>query len=227
MDFLNIHTHRNAVPGECAVRSWHVPDFPMMSFTEKEAEDRTCFAFGWHPWYLDPRMDLSVAISRLAVLLQGADACMIGECGLDRCCRTDLDLQISYFRAQVDLAERMEMPVVVHCVRSFDLILKIRKFSTYRQPWVIHGFRGKGILLEQLLRAGMYVSFGAHFQENSLKACPVDRFFLETDDDTVSVKSIYERAARLKGFSTEKMCRLQWDNFSTLFPNSPAFCRKK
>lgn len=215
MDLLNIHTHRAAVAHERVVRSW---DLCKTDFRPMDSKGNYA-SVSFHPWSLRERMDLSASLNFLEEKLSLPEVCMLGECGLDKCCQTDFELQLRFFRAQVDLAEKLRKPVILHAVRSFDVLLSIRRSCMYHQPWIIHGFRGKVVLMEQLLRSGFYFSFGPLFQEESLRLCPEGRFYIETDDSTVPVEAVYRRVASVRNLSLDALARLQQKQFAALCPD--------
>lgn len=120
---------------------------------------------------------------------------LVGECGLDRLCSTPYDLQLTAFEAQIQLSERLARPLILHCVRAIDDVLRLHRGT--RQPWIWHGFRGKPQQLQQLLDHGFYISFGLRYNTESLRQCPLDRLFLETDDISLPISPLYEQAAAL------------------------------
>ena len=85
------------------------------------------------------------------------------------------------FSAQVAESERRQLPMTLHVVRAFDLILQARKTLRPQQVWTIHGFRGKPALAQQLLKAGFDLSFGQHYNERAFALTPPDHRHLETD----------------------------------------------
>ena len=96
------------------------------------------------------------------------------EYGMDRRWEMPLSEQEDAFRKHVLESEKAGKPLVIHCVRTLEEILRVRKD--------MHGFRGKPQQLQSLLSAGIYVSFGLHYNKESLLLCPLDMLFLETDD---------------------------------------------
>lgn len=63
-------------------------------------------------------------------------------------------------------------------------------------PWIIHGFRGKKQLAEQLLDRGFYLSFGARYHPEALHAAwTAGRLLLETDDSPNHIGGLYRRVA--------------------------------
>lgn len=73
-----------------------------------------------------------------------------------------------------------------------------------------------------LLQAGYYLSFGAAlFRPNShaaeaLRQAPVDRFFLETDDQEIDIKTVYTRAAEIRNLSVPDLKAQIWKNFEQI-----------
>ncbi len=119
----------------------------------------------------------------------------IGESGFDRLRGGDIESQFKAFKCHIKKSEEFGKPLIVHMVRSSDLLLKTRKDLTVHEPWIIHGFRGKPQEALQLLRAGMFLSFGEYYNVEALRATPTDRLFLETDESTCGIETIYNKVA--------------------------------
>jgi len=135
-------------------------------------------AAGWTP----------EAAARLEVLAGSAPVVAIGETGLDfyyeNAPRRE---QSEAFRAQLELAGRLGLPVVVHSREADeDTATLIEEFSG-RVAGVLHCFSGGVGLLEAGLAAGWYVSFSGlvTFKKYSdleiVRAVPGDRLLVETD----------------------------------------------
>ncbi len=114
-------------------------------------------------------------------------------------------------------------PLILHLVRAQDNLLRLRKELHPDQPWVIHGFRGGINQARQLLRAGLYLSFGRHFHPESLAAAHAEgRAFLETDDDaTLSILSVYQAASEVLQTETAELRYQLYTRARTLFPMLP------
>ena len=108
-------------------------------------------------------------------------------------------------------------------MRAQDDLLRLRKELHPAQPWVIHGFRGGINQARQLLRAGLYLSFGRHFHPESLAAAHAEgRAFLETDDDaTLSILSVYQAASEVLQTETAELRYQLYTRARTLFPMLP------
>lgn len=153
------------------------------------------YSLGLHPWYAeDLRQD---SLDRLILQAESSSLVWaIGEAGLDKLSHIPLDTQRHYFLEQIKLSEHLQRPLVIHCVRAWSELLTLRREARAAQAWIVHGFRGKAQLAEQLLRAGIYLSFGQYFQPDSLRLADQSQsFFLETDEATCSIQTIYTKAS--------------------------------
>lgn len=145
----------------------------------------------------------------------------IGEIGLDFACRRDRTLQTEVLRIQLRLAHRTGLPVVLHCVRAFEPLM--RELAACRPREVIfHGFIGSPEQARTALSHGCYLSFSERTfaSPKSLRALhevPLDRLFLETDDAPVSIERIYDRAARELGLEVGVLRRATYENYKRIF----------
>ena len=122
-------------------------------------------------------------------------ALAVGECGLDCMCGVAMDVQERIFRQQIALSEAHHLPLILHCVKALDDVLRLRRTLRPSEPWVFHGFRGKPQQLNSLIASGCYVSFGPKYNPESLRACPIEHLFLETDDSGCTINDVYVSVA--------------------------------
>mgnify|MGYP002855633059 FL=1 len=164
--------------------------------------------FGVHPWHsADHGLDWYAANRE-----QFENAEIIGECGLDKCCDTPWQVQYQVFMWQIEIAEQLGKPLVLHCVHAFNELMQLRR-SHSATPWVVHGFTGSPELYRQLLTNGIEVSFGAALMQpwrkkllGTFATVAPDRIFLETDDSGANIADIYRTAAALLQITTESLC---------------------
>ena len=138
---------------------------------------------------------------------------------MDRRWEVPLAEQEAAFRCHVSESEQAGKPLVIHCVKTLEEILRVRKEMQPRQPWIMHGFRGKPQQLQSLLSAGIYVSFGLHYNKESLVLCPLEMMFLETDDIAAPIEPLYKEVAQIKGISEVALRKKIWENANKSFPN--------
>lgn len=177
----DVHTHRLDAPAGTAIIN-----LPIETLRDPAAflpRPGCLYSAGIHPWDTAERDELEGLFVGLEALMKQTAVVAIGECGLDRLRGADLDLQADVLRRHLALAEQYSRPVILHCVRAFDLLLKIKKAQRVTVPLIVHGFRGHAALARQLLNAGFDLSFGRKYQEEAYQATPPARRWRETDTD--------------------------------------------
>ena len=215
--YVNIHAHRMAVDeGEWVLTSLFAQDYP------PERPDEGVYSVGIHPWHLrEIHQEELLKIVRLS--LENNHVLAVGEAGLDKMAEAPMEEQEALFRAQVDLAELADVPVVVHAVKTHHLLLEFMKQHTPSVPVIIHGYQGSRQMAEDLVEAGCFLSFGETLlqdrpkQREAFAAVPPESLFLETDESEVPIVRIYEAAAEVMGMETETLREVMLQNVATCF----------
>ncbi|WP_164490145.1 TatD family hydrolase [Runella sp. SP2] len=177
---------------------------------------------GIHPWYIDVET-WETQLVELERWATQPEVKMIGECGLDRLIPLSLEIQLKVFEAQVQVAERVQKPVVIHCVRAFNELLQWHKRRRTQVPLIIHGFNNQPQIAQQLLQKGFYFSLGgALLRPDSnastlVREIPLERLFLENDDRPIPIEEVYQAAATHLQCSTGYLQSQIWTNFVALF----------
>ena len=181
MNILDIHTHvLPQVPGTALVC--------IGCGSLPENEEGHWFSAGLHPW--DVTEDFENQLNALEKLLANPWVPAVGECGFDTLKGPSHDLQEQAFIRQIELSERYAKPMILHVVRDFDSVIRLRRTLKPEQPWLIHGFRGGPEQMSQLYSHGILVSFGLKHNPESLRQVPSGRLFLETDGHDTIVQTI-------------------------------------
>jgi TatD DNase family protein len=204
--FIDFHTHCDRKsPDLINLQTLHVAS----ELTASELPN-IC-SLGLHPWFVQLET-WEASWQNLVDLAKLSNVVAIGECGLDRNIELPLETQISIFQRHIELAESLQKPLVIHCVRAFSELISLKKNTKTSIPWIIHGFHKKEEVFQQLLKHDFYFSFGAAILSDrapilqAIATIPNGRFLLETDDRTdVSIKQIYARAAALRHVSLETL----------------------
>ena len=161
----------------------------------------------------------------------------IGEIGLDYYYDTvPRETQRACFRAQMALAQELDLPVVVHERDAHgDGMDIIREFPQVRG--VFHCYSGSPEMAKELIRRGWYVGFtGVLTFKNARKAVetaaavPLERILIETDCpfmapephrgtrcDSRMVPLVAARLAEIRGISTDDALRITRENAMRLF----------
>ena len=124
---------------------------------------------------------------RLHDLARNPRVLAIGEIGLDyHYDHSSRDEQTAAFTAQLQLAMKLSLPVIVHCREAYDDTLKMLEDS--ETVGVMHCWAGTAQQAERTLKAGYYLGFGGivTFKNGKqlmeiARAIPLDRILLETD----------------------------------------------
>ena len=169
---------------------------------------------GVHPW--DADMQLVATLGE-----QLSDAQAVGETGLDFVHGPSREVQTEALRAQLRLARERGLPVVLHCVRAFEPLM--RELAACEPRAVIfHGFIGSPEQARRALAKGYFLSFGERAFASpktlaALRETPLSQLFLETDDSPVPIEEIYARAAEARGVPTEVLQRATLANYERIF----------
>ena len=210
--FINIHTHQSHIDNKEFIEIYNIDVDSHVNV------DVTFFySIGIHPW----ECQKSKVKSSMAQWLNGSTA--IGECGIDRACGIDFDIQKDVFIKQIEISEQYNKPMIIHAVRSHSDIISIRKETKAKMPWIIHGFQGNEQIVNQYLRHNIHLSLGDVLFKNEsraaelLKIIPSERLFLETDVSERSIADVYEKASVLSGRSLDDLRSDIFNNFVKIF----------
>lgn len=217
MSLIDIHRHGAAADdGSITIRNLMPPEIAQIT------DNETYCSIGTHPWFLSPdtwendKAILSQHVSRPTILA-------IGEAGLDRLRGPEPDFQQEAFTWQARLAEQQQKPLIIHCVRAFDMLFQVHKKINPVQTWIIHGFDQNEHIARQCRNHGILLSFGPALLRNGsnaalqLQRLRAGEFFLETDEGTQGIAIIYKRAAEI---CNTLVINLEQDiehHFNTLF----------
>lgn len=162
----------------------------------------------------------------------------VGEIGLDYHWEPfDKQKQSDLLILQLDLADKLDLPVSLHSRDStLDMINVLKSFSP-KSRGVMHCFSGSKETAKILLDLGYYISFaGTLTFKNAVNLkevasyVPMDRILTETDSPYLAphplrgtlnspsnIGIICDTLAQIKGVSIEEMAKTVYQNTKTLF----------
>ena len=145
----------------------------------------------------------------------------IGETGFDKLKGPSIDLQRKAFERHFEIAEELSKPLIIHCVRAWPEILEEKKRLKPSTPWVIHGFKGKKELAQQLCDKGFYLSAWVEWairpvSSETLNNIPPDRLFLETDGFDIGIEPVYKVVAGYLEMEVEALKTIVYNNYMAL-----------
>ncbi|PAV26059.1 TatD DNase family protein [Tamilnaduibacter salinus] len=141
--------------------------------------------YGIHPWFV--REHGHDDLDRLREWLIRERPLALGECGLDRL-HGDLDEQMPWFESQVCLAQELDLPLVIHSVRTHDEVGVVLRRHRPDIPVLVHGFSGSPEQAQSLVQSGVWLGIGgvvtyerARKTRRAVATAPLEALVLETD----------------------------------------------
>lgn len=176
------------ITGLCSCGTAPVDWADVASLADRAGPFHIVPAFGVHPWFVAKLPD--DWLEQLEPFLMRYANAPVGEIGLDGVRREiPAARQEEVFVRQLDLAVRLQRPVVLHGARAWEAVLRTLKPYASRLPGILaHGFGGSAEHLSRLLELGGHVSLGgtvcnpqAATVRTVAQCVPEDRLLLETD----------------------------------------------
>ncbi len=212
--FVNIHTHSLATPPDIAIESVRLQGPGQVMPTPGSR-----YSLGIHPWDIPSlrKDDINLLMKQLEC---DKYIIAIGETGLDKSRRQD-PREESILRAQLEVAQRRKLPVILHCVRAFEPMMNILKSYDLRAV-LFHGFIGSAVQAKRAAAKGYCLSLGERSLQSAktieaMRSVPLKNIFLETDAADISIADIYARAANLLDISVDELAAAIYTNYKTVF----------
>ena len=170
------------------------------------------YALGIHPLYVAQagEHDLDALDAALTAQRDDPRLVAVGEIGLDylvpALCQSPLrERQMHFYRAQLRLARKHGLPVILHVRRSADQLFQgLREIGAGAGPWqgIAHAFNGSIEQAQRLVGAGLKLGFGgAVTYDRALQLrrlateLPLEALVLETDAPDMPPHWLYTTAA--------------------------------
>lgn len=205
MNILDIHTHHQENP-QSILNCEPSHFFP---------QPGKLYSLGIHPWNITANNDKEIEL--LKELSNHPQVVAIGETGIDKTIHIELSTQQQLFETHIQLAEQLGKPLLIHSVKSSNEIIRLKKNYQPESPWIIHGFRGKKELAEQLIRHHIYLSYGERYNNDSLLCTPIQQLFIETDESTKPIFQLYQEIAQKRSLTIEMLTTQVQQNILALF----------
>jgi TatD DNase family protein len=193
-------------------------------------------AVGMHP---HNAKDASPAVLRdIEGLASAPRVVAVGECGLDFYRNlSPVAEQHAALLAQLDLAARRRLPVVIHCRDAMPEMLRVIEEHRPASGGVMHCFDGTAADALKTVELGLYVSCAGPLTyrkdqtlAQAIAAVPADRLVIETDcpylspeghrgerNEPAYVRTVAETVARVRGVRFEQMAHQTTVNALRLF----------
>ena len=182
----------------------------------------------------------TVGISQNENLAKSPKVVAIGEIGLDYYWnKENKDLQKEVFISQIEIANKLNLPIVIHTREAVYDTLEILKNNNCNKKGIFHCCPFNVDLVREGLKLGFYISFaGPTTFKNSknapeiIKMVPLDKMLIETDspylspepfrgkrNDSRNVKYIAQKIAEVKQIPLEEVAKATYNNAEKIFGN--------
>lgn len=163
----------------------------------------------------------------------------IGEIGLDYYWnKENKEEQKLAFQKQIELANRLDLPIVIHTRDAiYDTLEILKSKITPFKKGIFHCCPLNLDLIREGLKLGFYISFAgpitfknAKNAEEAIQAVPLERILIETDspylapepkrgtrNDSRNVRYMAEKIAQVKGISVEEVAKATYENAKKIF----------
>ncbi|MCR5187132.1 MAG: TatD family hydrolase [Clostridia bacterium] len=161
----------------------------------------------------------------------------IGEIGLDYYWNKDnKEIQKEVFVKQIDLANKLELPIVIHNRDAYVDTIKILKEHQVYKKGIFHCCQLNQELIKDALKLGFYISFSGIITFKNAKAeeavslVPMNRLLIETDspyltpephrgtrNTSINVKYVADKIANIKCVSLEEVAKTTYENAMRIY----------
>jgi TatD DNase family protein len=178
------------------------------SVRELAHQHRQAYALGIHPLYVPQAQSADLQSLEASLNRHQTDPRLVavGEIGLDffvpELCRPEQrERQLYFYRAQLKLAQRLGLPVILHVRKSADELLKgLRDIGSH--GGIAHAFNGSAQQAMQFVEMGFCLGFGGTLTyERSLRirelarSLPAHAIVMETDAPDIPPQWLYATAS--------------------------------
>lgn len=175
-------------------------------------------------------------LTEIEKLYENKRVVAVGEIGLDyHYDFSPRERQLEVFERQLILANKLELPVIVHDRESHEDTMNLLK--KHKPKGVVHCFSGSAEMAKEIVKLGMYIGIGGAVTFKNAKKpvevveyLPIDRLLLETDApymtpvpyrgqrcDSAHIAYTAEKIAEIKGLDVQELIDICNENAKRLF----------
>jgi len=233
-ELAKVNINKLIVPGTDAKR-WS----ELIALSEKY--QNVYFSLGIHPHFLDDFENTQlIKLNNLLKLLcsQKKTKCVaLGEIGLDKLIATDLVKQEEVFLAQLEIAKSLQLPIILHVVKTQSRVLQLLKQSQFSYGGVYHAFSGSEEIANEFIKLGFKLGIGgvitypsAKKTRQTLKKVPLHSLLLETDapdmpiyqqptrhNSPLNLLSIFQSLCELREEPPQQVSQQIYENTKRIF----------
>lgn len=147
-----------------------------------------------------------------------------------------VELQKKYFREQIQLANKYNLPIIIHSRDSQEDVEKILRENIVKKSGIMHCYSGKPEMSKKFIEMGFYIGVGGPVTryedvQETVRIAPIDRIVIETDspvlppepfekhsrNNSLYLKYIVKKIAEIKGLLEEDVIKYTTQNAYTIY----------
>ncbi len=177
-------------------------------------------------------------LNKIEELSKDKKVVAIGEVGLDYNWNKDnKEFQKEMFIKQIELANKLNLPVVIHTRDAIDDTIEIIKNQNFKNGAILHCCPFNKYLVKEGLKKGFFIAFGgtctfknSKNADDILKLVPIKNLLVETDtpylapepkrgtrNDSRNLELIINKIASVKGYTPEEIAQITYNNAKNIF----------
>ncbi len=177
-------------------------------------------------------------VNKIAELAQNNKVVAIGEIGLDYYWnKENQEQQKAFFIRQIELADTLNLPIVIHCRDAvMDTLDILKNQINPKQRGIFHCCMLNKELIKEAVKLGFYISFSGNITfknakpKEAIEEVPIDKILIETDspyltpepfrscrNDSRNVKLVANKIAEIKGVSLAEISQLTYQNAKQIY----------
>ena len=169
--------------------------------------------------------------------MQSGKILAVGEIGFDYHYDIDKKIQYEAFSKQIDIANKYDLPIVIHTRDAVMDTLKMLKEKEVKNRGIFHCCPLNRELVKETLKLGYYISMAGPITfKNSKNAneiiemVPIEKILIETDspylapepvrgttNNSINLKYIVKKIASVKNMTEEEIARITYENAERIF----------
>lgn len=182
--------------------------------------------------------NINESIAKIEKIANDKKVVAIGEIGLDYYWNKDnKEFQKEIFIKQIDLANKLDLPIVIHTRDAFIDTIEILKQNNVNKKGIFHCCPLNRELVKEALKLDFYISLSgvitfknAKNADDIINMIPEDRLLIETDspylspepvrgkrNNSMNVKYVAEKIAKVKGKTLEEIADITNKNAKRIF----------
>ncbi|MDO5557108.1 MAG: TatD family hydrolase [Clostridia bacterium] len=186
----------------------------------------------------DVTQNVTEDVEELEKILDNKKISAIGEIGLDYYWeKGNKELQKELFIKQIELANKLELPIQIHTRDAAIDTIDILKSNPVKKKGIFHCCPLNKELVKEALKLDFYISFAGPITfkncknaDEIIKMVPLERILIETDspylspepnrgkrNDSRNVRYIAEKVAKVKGKTIQEIAKITYQNAEQIF----------